>query len=206
MLINYVRAQYQQNDYCNSFSCNQENVGIVLTKTLLTSPNQIRSFFTGTSLDVSSMLNLECDVLVPASVSGVITEDNAHKLNCKVVAEAANVSLNTWSPLYMNLQGACSLYILTQKSDFKVLYSLDTHHLALMLWQKIRDWMIDASTSLNSHSLINSGDVVHSNPVSHSQIAEQTHVSKPGVLDRTPLFSSSHIMRKVNERQRNHQI
>ena len=49
-------------------------------------------FGTGVAIDKDSILNLECDVLIPASVSGVITEDNAHKLNCKVLAEAANVS------------------------------------------------------------------------------------------------------------------
>jgi glutamate dehydrogenase (NAD(P)+) len=32
----------------------------------------------------------ECDILVPAAIEQVITLDNANKLNCKIIAEAAN--------------------------------------------------------------------------------------------------------------------
>lgn len=32
----------------------------------------------------------ECDIFVPAAIEKVITSDNANKLNCKIVAEAAN--------------------------------------------------------------------------------------------------------------------
>lgn len=39
------------------------------------------------------MLNLPCDVLIPASVSGVVTEANAKDLKCRLLVEAANVSL-----------------------------------------------------------------------------------------------------------------
>lgn len=36
------------------------------------------------------LLYLPCDVLVPAAIGGVIDENNAAKLQCKFVAEAAN--------------------------------------------------------------------------------------------------------------------
>lgn len=32
----------------------------------------------------------QCDVLVPAAIGNVITSDNANKLNCQYVVEAAN--------------------------------------------------------------------------------------------------------------------
>jgi len=36
------------------------------------------------------LLTLECDILVPAAVEGVITEKNAGQLRCRILAEAAN--------------------------------------------------------------------------------------------------------------------
>lgn len=36
------------------------------------------------------LLEKECDVLIPAAISGVITQKNAPKLNCKIIIEAAN--------------------------------------------------------------------------------------------------------------------
>lgn len=36
------------------------------------------------------LLEKECDVLIPAAISGVINSHNAAKLNCKIVIEAAN--------------------------------------------------------------------------------------------------------------------
>ncbi len=42
------------------------------------------------SINANELLTLKCDVLVPAAVEGVITERNAAKLQCRVLAEAAN--------------------------------------------------------------------------------------------------------------------
>ena len=38
----------------------------------------------------SSILTHPCDILIPAAMEGVITDDNAEDLQCKVIAEAAN--------------------------------------------------------------------------------------------------------------------
>lgn len=42
------------------------------------------------TLDNKDMLELEVDILVPAALANVITEHNAHKVKCKILAEGAN--------------------------------------------------------------------------------------------------------------------
>ena len=44
----------------------------------------------GVSIDKNTILEMPCDVLVPAAIGGVITEENAGRLDCKFVVEAAN--------------------------------------------------------------------------------------------------------------------
>ena len=42
------------------------------------------------TVDRDSLLELPCDVLIPAALEHQITERNAHRLRCRLVAEAAN--------------------------------------------------------------------------------------------------------------------
>lgn len=44
----------------------------------------------GTEITNEQLLELECDVLIPAALENQITEANAHNINAKIVAEAAN--------------------------------------------------------------------------------------------------------------------
>lgn len=46
--------------------------------------------FPGEEIDPNELLEIECDVLIPAALGGVITDKNAHKLNCALLVEAAN--------------------------------------------------------------------------------------------------------------------
>lgn len=51
---------------------------------------RLDEFEGGTVIPKEDLLYLPCDVLIPAAIGGVIDEDNAGKLQCKFVAEAAN--------------------------------------------------------------------------------------------------------------------
>jgi len=44
----------------------------------------------GEAMDKDTVLYEACDVLVPAAIGNVIKSENAHKLNCQYVVEAAN--------------------------------------------------------------------------------------------------------------------
>jgi glutamate dehydrogenase (NAD(P)+) len=50
----------------------------------------LRDFEGAERIGASDLLTLPCDVLVPAAVSGVIHGQNAAKLQCRILAEAAN--------------------------------------------------------------------------------------------------------------------
>ena len=50
----------------------------------------LQDFPSGQRVDPKGFLTLPCDVLVPAAVEQVITEENAGRLRCRVLAEAAN--------------------------------------------------------------------------------------------------------------------
>lgn len=50
----------------------------------------LEGFEQGERVDPREFLTLPCDVLVPAAVERVITEENAGRLKCRVLAEAAN--------------------------------------------------------------------------------------------------------------------
>lgn len=50
----------------------------------------LKDFPQGERVDPEELLTMPCDVLVPAAVERVITAENAGKLRCRVLAEAAN--------------------------------------------------------------------------------------------------------------------
>lgn len=50
----------------------------------------VTGFSGAEAIDADALLLQECDVLVPAALERVITKDNAPKLRCKILAEAAN--------------------------------------------------------------------------------------------------------------------
>jgi glutamate dehydrogenase (NAD(P)+) len=50
----------------------------------------LKGFDGGETIDPGELLALKCDVLVPAAVERVITAENAGRLQCRVLAEAAN--------------------------------------------------------------------------------------------------------------------
>lgn len=60
--------------------------GFEISKLMDKSPKD----FPGEEIDPNELLEIECDVLIPAALGGVINDNNAHKLNCALVVEAAN--------------------------------------------------------------------------------------------------------------------
>ena len=51
---------------------------------------RVPSFRGGEPIDPDGLLDVECDVFVPAALGGALREDNAHRLRARVVLEGAN--------------------------------------------------------------------------------------------------------------------
>jgi glutamate dehydrogenase (NAD(P)+) len=67
----------------------------------------ILDFPGATNLDDSSdALELECDILVPAALEGVITHENAPNVKAKIIAEAANGPVTTQADTILTEKGA----------------------------------------------------------------------------------------------------
>ncbi len=56
----------------------------------------------GEDIDPGEMLTLKCDILAPCAVDRVITEKNADKLQCRIIAEGANGPTTPEADLLLN--------------------------------------------------------------------------------------------------------
>jgi glutamate dehydrogenase (NAD(P)+) len=68
----------------------------------VTSHRTVEGFPGGDRLDNATLLELPCDVLIPAAMERQITADNAGKLRCRVLAEAANGPTTPEADLILN--------------------------------------------------------------------------------------------------------
>lgn len=69
---------------------NEHGLEIPDLRAHLAANHSLASFPGGVVMPPENLLSVPCDVLIPAAIGGVITEDNANDLQCKIVAEAAN--------------------------------------------------------------------------------------------------------------------
>ncbi|GAB4014312.1 MAG: Glu/Leu/Phe/Val dehydrogenase dimerization domain-containing protein [Bdellovibrio sp.] len=51
------------------------------------------------------LISMECDVLIPAAIDGIITEKNMHTVNAKIIAEGANGPLTKDAVDYLHSKG-----------------------------------------------------------------------------------------------------
>lgn len=69
---------------------NEAGLDIPELRAHLTKDNNLANFPKASSISKESILAVNCDVLIPAAIGGVITAENANDLRCKMVVEAAN--------------------------------------------------------------------------------------------------------------------
>jgi glutamate dehydrogenase (NAD(P)+) len=69
---------------------NAGGIDIRKALTYVQSQKVLREFDGGDAISNETLLELECTVLIPAALERVITAENAPKLRCRILAEAAN--------------------------------------------------------------------------------------------------------------------
>lgn len=70
---------------------NPKGIDIAMADRYVAEHNKsLAGFADGEIIDPEEFLTLPCDVLIPAAIERVITESNASKLQCRILAEAAN--------------------------------------------------------------------------------------------------------------------
>jgi glutamate dehydrogenase (NAD(P)+) len=62
----------------------------------------IEGFGQGESLSNEDLITLDCDILIPAALGGVITQDNARQVRARMVVEAANSPITTIADAILN--------------------------------------------------------------------------------------------------------
>ncbi len=69
---------------------NPKGIDVKAAEQHILKKRHLRAFAQGDHVDANELLTMKCDVLIPAAVDRVITEKNAAKLQCRILAEAAN--------------------------------------------------------------------------------------------------------------------
>jgi len=70
--------------------CNPKGLDLLAVQAHLAKEKSLQNFCGGDKITNEELLLLKCDVLVPAAIERQITEENAGRLQCRLLAEAAN--------------------------------------------------------------------------------------------------------------------
>ncbi len=88
-LVGYGAKIIAISDYTGAYH-NAKGIDIARALKYVQYQKTLRDFDGGEAITNEQLLELKCTVLVPAALERVITEKNAPKLKCRVLAEAAN--------------------------------------------------------------------------------------------------------------------
>jgi len=88
-LVDYGAKVVAISDYTTAIH-NPKGIDIRKALQFISSEKVLQNFDGGDTITNAELLELECTVLIPAALERVITPENAGKLRCRVLAEAAN--------------------------------------------------------------------------------------------------------------------
>jgi glutamate dehydrogenase (NAD(P)+) len=84
---------------------NPEGLDIPRLNAYVTEMSKVEGFTGSKTISNSDLLELECDVLIPAALGNQITKANADRLRCKIIVEGANGPTSPEADLYLHQKG-----------------------------------------------------------------------------------------------------
>jgi glutamate dehydrogenase (NAD(P)+) len=84
---------------------NPDGLDIPRLNAYVTEMTKVEGFTGSKTVSNSDLLELECDVLIPAALGNQITKLNADRLRCKIVVEGANGPTSPEADLYLHQKG-----------------------------------------------------------------------------------------------------
>jgi len=69
----------------------------------------VTGYADATKLERDAFIDIECDIFVPAAQPDVITEENAHRINCKVILQGANIPCTAKAEEILNERGVLNV-------------------------------------------------------------------------------------------------
>ena len=95
--------------------------------------------FDGDALDNESLIELDCDIFIPAALGGVITQENAERVQARMVVEAANSPVTTIGDAILNERGVIVVPdILANAGGVTVSYFEWAQNIQQLTWEEER--------------------------------------------------------------------
>ena len=85
--------------------CNPKGLDVERLITLKTSGSSVGDYPDGKRLERDDVIDIACDIWVPAARPDVIHEDNVHRLTTKLVLEGANIPITHGAEEYLHRKG-----------------------------------------------------------------------------------------------------
>jgi glutamate dehydrogenase (NAD(P)+) len=84
---------------------NEKGLDVADAMSFVKTGKLLKNYTKGEAISNSDLLELECEILIPAALGGQITEHNAKKLRCRILAEGANAPTTLEADRILNDQG-----------------------------------------------------------------------------------------------------
>ena len=116
---------------------NPKGINIVKLQEYLNGHASIQGFEGADFVNNNDLLEIKCDILIPCAVGNVITEENAPRINCKIIVEGANGPVTPQADEILNDRGIITIpSILANSGGVTVSYFEWVQDIQRLFWSE----------------------------------------------------------------------